>query len=89
MENLTIEAVQIECATCHIPFWINEKTDKRFRESKEKFYCPVGHVCVYGGKSQADILLETVKQRNERIAELCRELDECKRKKKKKNAKKS
>lgn len=82
--EIPLTVVQIECATCHIPFWINEKTDGRFRSNHTEFFCPKGHVCLYSQKTKEEILMETVRARESRIQELSRELSAAKRRKKSK-----
>lgn len=54
--TLFLTLTEIECAKCGMIFGVTPKTEGRFRNSHESFYCPMGHTQWFPGKSEAEKL---------------------------------
>lgn len=50
---LEVEIFISDCAACGLVFGITKDFEKRRRQDGENFYCPAGHVMIFG-KSEAD-----------------------------------
>lgn len=63
---------RVNCAECHIPFWLQAAHVVRLRATKESFKCPSGHSLSYHGPNEADELrkrLTAVEQQKTALAD--------------------
>jgi len=85
---MDIKMVDIECATCYIPFSITARMHRELLKCHNAFYCPNGHPNYYFAKSEEEKLKDRIDEKNKVIADLQLELDK-KMKKTSKNPKKA
>ncbi len=78
-----IGLAKLDCANCHVFFWVSEEHDKRLRESHESFHCPNGHSQVYPGKTIQERLEEAKKEGLKRADEYFDKWQGCKKELKK------
>ena len=64
----------IHCANCAIMFGVPTRFDKDRRNDHQSFYCPMGHINIYKGETEAekmrrerDIYIQRVAQRDDEI----------------------
>lgn len=70
----------IHCAVCGIPFGVTQDFRDRRLNDKKDFNCPVGHVNVYRGETEADRLRkELERERDAKTHAQRRELEALKR----------
>ena len=65
----------IHCAECSILFGIPSRFDKDRREDHKSFYCPMGHVNIYRGETEAEKMR---RERDMAIQRLAQKDDEIK-----------
>jgi hypothetical protein len=57
------------CISCGIPFAIPVDYKEMLKQKHTSFYCPNGHSQYYSGKTQAELLAEKLKQKENEIAQ--------------------
>jgi len=72
----------VECANYGIIIHVTDSFNKQRREDKKSFYCPNGHGNIYR-RSTSDELRDTLAEKNNKIADLEKELIKKGNKKKK------
>ena len=77
---MDIQMILIQCADCGIPFAITADKDERLRECHNDFYCPMGHVQSYKGKSTVEKLRDEVVTLSKKLIASNDELDKLKKK---------
>lgn len=68
--TFSIAAIMRVCPSCGIPFSIPESYFNKLKEHHVTFYCPNGHSMWQPAKSEAEKLQETVRQKENQIAQL-------------------
>lgn len=67
-----VKFVNINCASCYVPFMITKKHQDRLRKSGETFYCPSGHKNYYTKSCESE--LQQLKQSKDWLQQENKEL---------------